>query len=569
MPTATSRNSRLPSRRIRFLVPGVVGLTVLGLVGLASVAAAPAPAQVATASRVRAADPSATVQVSFVLRGRDPSGLRQFLVDVSDPASPAYHHFLTPQQLGDRFGLPQAEQDALVARLTADGLTVVSHNPQRSRLVVRGSAAQLGAMLGVVIEQRREASGVTHLAAAAQPVVPADLASVVSAVTGLDPDLPVSAAKTQSVDPPARGLKPMDLALAYDFKSLWDAGITGAGQNVAIIQFGVDTDADLAVYDQTFGIQAPDVERIPVDGGLKGAPADFAPEAALDTQVVRAVAPGAQILVYGFPANEPFGASIDAVVADGRAKVISISYGGCFSADHVSKATYEDTKAALARAAAAGVTLFAASGDWGAFVCHAFDPKDPRVTTFFPACTDNVVGVGGTSLDTRADGSYLRETGWEDYLSTAGTGGGLSPLDARPPWQKGVPGIDNASSDGSRQCPDVAAVADSFTGYLVYLTDPKTGEAGWQMVGGTSAATPFWAGVMALVQQAASQKGITQLGFLAPLLYRVAASDPGAFHDVQRGGNLVEQAGAGWDYATGLGSPDVALLSDAIIRAQP
>ena len=236
----------------------------------------------------------------------------------------------------------------------------------------------------------------------------------------------------------------------------------------------------------------------------------------------------------------------------------------------MTQSTYDDTKAALARAAAAGVTLFAASGDWGAFTCHAFDPEDGQVSTFFPACTDNVVGVGGASLDVRADGSYLRETGWEDYLSTAGTGGGLSPLDARPPWQKGVPGIDNATSNGSRQCPDVAAAADSFTGYLIStVTDPDTGDSTWHMVGGTSAATPFWAGVMALVQQAASQKGITDLGFLAPLFYRVAASDPGAFHDVQRGGNLVEEAGAGWDCATGLGSPDVAALADAIIRAQP
>ena len=150
-------------------------------------------------------------------------------------------------------------------------------------------------MLRVDIEQRRDSSGGTYLAAATDPIVPPDLASVVSAVTGLDPDFPVSAAKSKPVKVPARGLKPMDLALAYDFKSLWEAGITGAGQNVAIIQFGVDTDQDLGVYDDTFGIQAPDVERIPIDGGLAKAPADFATEAALDTEVLRAVAPGAQI----------------------------------------------------------------------------------------------------------------------------------------------------------------------------------------------------------------------------------------------------------------------------------
>ena len=516
------------------------------------------------------ADPQAQVQVSFVLRGRDPAGLQRFLIDVNDPTSPVYHRYLTPQELGDRFGLGQVEQDQLVARLTSTGLTVVSHNPQRSRLVVRGSAAQLGTLLSVTIQQRRDAAGTAYLAAASAPIVPADLVSLVGAVTGLEPELPVSAArKTQVADPPARGLKPMDLALAYDFKPLWDAGITGTGQNVAIIQYGVDTDDDLAAYDTTFGIKAPNVERIAVDGGVVGAPSSFATEAALDTQVVRAVAPGANILVFGFPSTESFGASIDAVVADGRAKLISVSYGKCFAAGYLSQAEYTDTSDALKRAAAAGVTLFAASGDWGAFTCHAFDTTDPQVSTFFPACTDNAVGVGGTTLDVRNDGSYLRETGWEDYLSTAGTGGGLSLVDARPPWQKGVAGIDNATSDGHRQCPDVAAAADSATGYLIYVTDPDTGTGDWQMVGGTSAATPFWAGVMALVQQAASQKGITQLGFLAPLFYQLAVSDPAAFHDVQRGGNLVEQSVPGWDYATGLGSPDVAALTDAVLRAQP
>ena len=100
-----------------------------------------------------------------------------------------------------------------------------------------------------------------------------------------------------------------------------------------------------------------------------------------------------------------------------------------------------------------------------------------------------MIGVGGTYLETRDDGSYLRETGWQDYLTTGGTGGGISPVDPMPAWQVG-PGVQNDRSNGNRQCPDVSAVADPDTGYLIFVTDQATGEAGWQMIGGTSAAAP-------------------------------------------------------------------------------
>ena len=120
---------------------------------------------------------------------------------------------------------------------------------------------------------------------------------------------------------------------------------------------------------------------------------------------------------------------------------------------------------------------------------------------------------------------------------------------------------------GGRPCPDVAAAADGDTGYLLFETDAETGEAGWKMVGGTSAAAPFWAGVMTLVQQKAQAQGIERLGFLTPLFYQIASTHPEAFHDVTRGGNLHKDSVPGWDYATGLGSPVVSVLADAVIEA--
>lgn len=526
---------------------------------------------------VGAADPAAQLAVGFALRGQDPVGMAAFLVSLSDPASPDYRQFLTPAQFGDRFGLPAADEDALVARLGAAGLTVTERFPQRTSVRAIGTVAQVAALLGITIEQLRDPrSGTLYLASSVPLVVPADLAASVTAVTGLERHLPVSA-----IDPanppqlPARGLKPLDLARAYDYSSLWDAGITGQGQDIAILQFGLDTDEDLAVFDAEFGIIGPAPERIAVGKGLVDAPAGFAMEAALDTQAVRAVAPGANILVYGADMQQSFGSVVDRIVADGRAKVVSVSYGKCYAGGYVTLPEVTEGAQAFAAAAAAGVSIFFASGDWGAFSCHAFDPADHQISSLWPSCANDVISVGGTYLDVHADGSFRRETGWEDYLTTGGTGGGLSPfnngspLDPRPDYQTGVPGLDNTSSNGARQCPDVAAAADPDTGYLVFATDPETHEAGWQMVGGTSGATPFWAGVMALVGQKAAAAGISQLGYLNPLFYQLAASNPEVFHDVVRGGNLSDLATTGWDYATGLGSPDVAKLADAVIAAIP
>ena len=181
------------------------------------------------------------------------------------------------------------------------------------------------------------------------------------------------------------------------------------------------------------------------------------------------------------------------------------------------------------------------------------------------------MSAGGTLLELTADASNTRETGWEDYHTTGGTGGGVAtvngpdgPLEELPSFQQGVAGIDQSIT--GRFCPDVSAVADGDTGYLLFETDADTGEPGWKMVGGTSAAAPFWAGVMALIQQKAQAEGITRFGFLTPLFYQLAASHPQAFHDIVRGGNLLDDAVPGWDKATGIGTPIVSVLADAVIE---
>ncbi|HEV8193416.1 MAG TPA: S53 family peptidase, partial [Ktedonobacterales bacterium] len=176
-----------------------------------------------------------------------------------------------------------------------------------------------------------------------------------------------------------------------------------------------------------------------------------------------------------------------------------------------------------------------------------------------PSAIPYVTAVGGTTLYLNSDGSYSHEAGWEGPLEGAGTGGGLSQLYTRPTWQSG-PGVSNGDSNGMRQVPDVAADADPLSGYYIYFS-------GWQIIGGTSASTPLWAGLSALADQEAAASHKPPLGLLNPALYALGNRQlsPSPFHDVMIGGNLYYQSTPGWDYATGWGSPDAAVLVPALV----
>jgi kumamolisin len=373
---------------------------------------------------------------------------------------------------------------------------------------------------------------------------------------------------------PAGGLKPVDVATAYDITPLHDRGFDGSGLTIAILSFAGFNPEEIRAWDSITGTTGPAPQRVRVNGGA-GSVTDA--EVALDIEVIRGIAPKAKIVSYEAPRNSNITAMatiIDRVVADGRADILSNSWGLCDARRLVngalllSKADRNRVANSLAAAAAAGVTMFSASGDSGAFDCQSHLLSDHQVAPDFPASLPNLVAVGGTRLSVREDGTYFEETGWEDILTRSGGGGGLSPLDPRPDYQRGVPGIDNDLSNGRRQIPDVAATADPDSGFLTVFRDPRSGQMVQATIGGTSAAAPFWAGSMLLVGQFARARGIDRVGFAAPLLYRIAAhEDPEApaFHDVVLGGDRLHDATPGWDYSTGLGSPDVFNLARAVV----
>jgi kumamolisin len=338
---------------------------------------------------------------------------------------------------------------------------------------------------------------------------------------------------------------------------------------VAIVSFDTFTPSDVQLFDAREGFDAPPIDTVRIPGAEED-PGPGTGEVALDIQVIRGIAPQTQLINYEGPnTSDGFAAVISRIVADARAQIVSISWGLCEKYSVPSALRAEERE--FAAAFAAGITVFVATGDDGAFACRRVqvsdDPFDRDLSqdAQWPSTSDGVIGVGGTFLSTREDGSYLSEAGWEEPLSGGGGGGGLSTVIDRPSWQVG-PGVDNAASNGKRQVPDVAGPADPSSGFFIVYTEPGQGLVSGQ-VGGTSAAAPFWAGSMALTRQLAGTQGVDSLGALGPTLYQISAEQPAGavFHDVARGGNLLFEAGPGWDYSTGLGSPRVAPLAQAIV----
>ena len=518
---------------------------------------------------------AASEQIQFTVSLRLPGAaeLDRYLHDLVTPGSAHYQQFLTPAEFGARFGLPDGRVAPILAWLESAGL-VTDLMPQRTSIAVSGNADQVSDLLGVQLVDWKNAAGTRYHVPVGDVSVPENLDTDVAAVLGLntEPVIQPSAVLTPLKAGAGDGLLPDTVSTAYEIDPLHDAGLNGEGMTIAIVSFDTFTPSDVELFDQNFGNSGGmPVELI----RLPGSPTEIgegAGEVALDIQVIRGIAPKAQILNYEGPnTSDGFVPIISRIVADGRAKIVSISWGLCENWNSPLSMLAEQTE--FAAAFAAGISIFSASGDDAAYDCRRVDisedpfERDLSPGTDWPASSPSVIGVGGTFLTLREDGTYVEEAGWEEPLGGGGGGGGLSRYQPRPEWQVGL-GVDNASSNGMRQVPDVAGPADPTSGFVVTYTDFELGLVSGQ-VGGTSAAAPFWAASMLLAQQLAEREGVPGIGPLGPLLYQIAAEQPAGavFHDIVRGGNLLYSAGPGWDYSTGLGTPRVALLARAIVDA--
>jgi kumamolisin len=406
--------------------------------------------------------------------------------------------------------------------------------------------------------------------------VPAALAAVVSAVAGLD-----TRPRLRPAVPPGvvgGALTPAGARQAYDINPLFTAGIQGQGQRIATVSFGdLFSPSDVTSFDQQFGLPQTLPKVVPVNEPtpccVTNNPSGTG-EADLDAELAHATAPRAQIFAINTPPGSngnilPLGGALNAIAGRHLVDIVSVSYGVCELAQ--SPADLQSDNNALQTAVSTGIMVFVSTGDAGAYSCQRnISATDHRLSVQYPSSSPFVVAVGGTALAVGPDGSYLGENAWVDTLSQGGGGGGLSAVFARPSWQTGVPGVQNQFSNGMRQLPDVSADADPLNSPWANfgpVPTPNGAQSALTGAGGTSAATPFWAGVMALVRQYAQQQGHGQLGPVPALLYQVGgtsfANTP--FHDVTVGTNRFYPATQGWDFATGLGSPDVFNLAQDVV----
>jgi subtilase family serine protease len=339
------------------------------------------------------------------------------------------------------------------------------------------------------------------------------------------------------------GLTPSEIRMAYGFDQLLNRGDPHQLIAVVVPFHDHQIEDDLALFSSTFGLPecttiSGCLRTIYATGKKPQADAIWALETALDVEWVHAIAPDARILLVEAESDllEDVLDGVDVAVQQG-ASVVSMSWGAVEFAGELAN---DD------RFVVSNVMFVAASGDTGA-------------GTMYPAASPNVVAVGGTKLFRDSNGNYSSETAW------TGSGGGLSQFEPEPVYQSRPPIPDN---NDKRGVPDVAYNADPDTGFAVYSSYPVFGLKGWFQLGGTSAATPQWAALIAIANSSRRANGKAPLTGGPAVLYDVA--NAANYHDITTGTNgtcgIKCMATAGYDYVTGLGSPKAASLIPALVR---
>jgi subtilase family serine protease len=569
--SATRRRWALAGLALGAVVVATLLVSLVAFAPVGGMASRPVPGRHATAGtttarttapmRLGPTDTARILSLAFPLRPRSPAELAALLSAIENPASPHYHHYLTAAQYNAAFGPSEAERDTALAALRTLGFTATTTDAASGLARASGSVGEIEADFGVHLYDERAADGTRYIAADGVPHLPAALATVVTGVVGLDTRPAVQRRSPQLGLTPqvvgGGGLDPSALRAAYNVTPLTSQGLDGSGETIAIAEIDRFRQSDVSTYDSAFALTTPAVQVVKVAGGATST----SPEPVLDIEVLQAIAPKAQIIAYESGSDlDSLAQMFDRIVSDNRAQIVSISLGACeLGVDNSSAGGFLSAlDSAFQRADAQGMSVLVSSGDSGAYGC-----QDNHLSVDLPAASPFVTAVGGTALFTGANNSYGSEAGWEGPLEGSGGGGGLSVLYQRPAWQTG-PGVANSYSNGKRQVPDVSADADPLTGYRIYYSGDNhcSGNDCWTVVGGTSAAAPFWAGLIAL----ANQQGHRKLGFLNPALYAIGAAGANGggagapYHDITSGGNLYYQAISGWDYSTGWGSPDAAVL---------
>ncbi len=443
---------------------------------------------------------SKRLDLVFALPLRNRDALTNLLRQLYDPASPAYHHYLSPAEFTAQFGPTPADYEALIAFAKSNGFAVTGRHANRTLLDVNGAVADIRKTLHVNLRQyKHPVENRMFYAPDTEPSL--NLAVPVLAINGLD-----------NINLP----RPMGIVTNYLNQPLsampWSTRL-GAGRGnfigprfprrlcpacfaqrlcQAVGLFEVDGyfPSDISAYASLAGLPQVPLTNVLVDG-FNQSPGSANVEVALDIDMAICMAPGlSKVIVY--EGNSPNDV-LNQMAMDDSARQLSCSWGFGAPVDPAREQIFQQF-------ALQGQSFFQASGDVGGG--NIYPPSDDPLVTV----------VGGTSLTTtNPGGAWQSETVWPE------SSGGISGNYPIPVWQQGVNMMLNQGSTTMRNVPDVACLADTVIWLIYNRGDQAT-------VGGTSAAAPLWAGFAALANQQAAVNGQTPIGFINPAIYAAAGS---------------------------------------------
>jgi subtilase family serine protease len=559
--------------RRRMSVVGAATASVLALSGLGACGSS-GPERVANQA------PDDLVLSVIVGLRRDDAGLATVALERSSPSEATYLDWLTPAEVAAQFGAPATDAATALEVLTTAGFSG-GLDPTGGLLVGEMNAADATTFFGTpIVTVPLGASGVLAVPRE-RPAVPEQLADYATEVVGLtmaiDRDTTTTVAAPAD-PPPAAPPCPEVLGLGqllrshYRLQPLLDAGATGAGVRMAMLEVSPTSQRAIDLFEACRPFEIPPVTVVNADASTPEAFADRAVESTLDIAAAALIAPGLDgIDVYQVNPYAPLAVGLAAVMAsangpDGLPALISLSLGFCEPL--VTDAEIAVSERLLMGAAAMGTSVIASTGDFGSSSCA---PRDLTEQVQYPASSPWVTGVGGTSLVT-TDGTIVDEVAWGE--NGFGGGGGRTSRIPRPAWQADIP-VDGTN----RIVPDVAFVANPANLGPIPTCD-TAGACVWQVNGGTSATAPGAAAGTALILQYLSdvEQAPVRLGALNPGLYavarnRAAAGDvSGGYFDIVSGSNDMHQVGCctatpGYDPATGWGVMDFWDLAQRIEAA--
>jgi uncharacterized repeat protein (TIGR01451 family) len=506
------------------------------------------------------ADTNLSLAIGLPLRNREE--LTNLLAQIYDPSSTNYHHYLTPEQFTEKFG-PTERDYAMVANFArVNGLTITHTHANRMVLDVKAKASAVEKAFHVKLQTyKHPREDRNFFAPDKEPTV--DAALPILSVQGMNNYQVPRPMMKPIVSPgavPANGSGLGGSYIGQDFRNAYVPGsnLRGSGQVVGLMQFDGYFASDIETYMSRAGMTNVPLENVLLDG-FDGVPVflDGEGEVCLDIDMCISMAPSlAKVVVFE---AGPFGNPNDilsSMAARTEIKQLSASWG--YPTDATTEQLYQQL-------ALQGQTFLNCSGDGDAWVGGIL----------FGSCESaNITIVGGTTLTMNGVGaSYSSEQVWNSgYLGFNnwnvdgywGSSGGISTTVPIPSWQQDINMTTNHGSTTFRNVPDIALTADNV--FLVY------GGGLEGISGGTSAATPLWAGFMALVNQQAVANGKSSIGFLAPTVYALSktAGYTNDFHDITVGDNTWPQsptnflAVPGYDLATGLGTPNGTNLINAL-----